>query len=494
VTAVLDLGGLSAAPRALWSELREAFRAAGFFDHILDEAEKVAPGPLDPLRAPLVQAALTRKGRPDADLGALFAYGGALARARAEAALGARLVGSLLETGLLRARGEGQGQDGLLVSELRITPLDGVWILSDELWRSGDPAMGPSLTTDVLRRVLPPVAGLTLLDVGCGAGTLAVWAASKGGRATGVDLAPRAIELSRLNALLNDVACELAAGDLTRPVAGRRFDLVVSQPPFLIKPPDVEAITYLHGGATGVEITLRLLSELEGVLAPGGRALVLFDAGVSGTPLGQRVMNALHPQEPIGLVLSICGHVPADTVAFMTASSSCRLLDDAYAAKARSYRAHLAAQGIERVAHALADVRRLPADAASFGATVSWSRLGSLDAGHLEAAWRGARLLGLGPEALLTAPLRVADGARLRVDQPLVGEAAPSFALAFGSGVVQEQILDEQSVAVLRALAERGTVAGACEDLAEPGQAAELHAPVSDLVRRLLLHGVVVAA
>jgi len=486
--AVTDLGGLSSAPRDLWSALREAFRAAGFFDHVLDEAEQVAPGPLDPLRAPLVRLALVRKGRPDTDLGALLSYGGALPRARAQTALGEPLVERLLEAGLLRAAGSD------VVAELRVTPLDGVWIMSDELSRAGEPAMGPSLTTDVLRRALPAVEGRTLLDVGCGAGTLAVWAAAKGARATAVDISPRSIELTRLNALLNDVPCEAAAGDLTAPVAGRRFDLVVSQPPFLIKPPEVEAITYLHGGPSGVELTLRLLAELEGALAPEGRALVLFDAGVGGPSLEQRVLGALRPRAPLGLVLSICGHVPADTVAFMTAAASSRLLDEAFASKARSYREHLHAQGIERVAHAIADVRRLPAGAASFAATVSWGRLSGVDADHLEAAWRGARLLGLGPEALVRAPLRIADGAKLRVEEPLEGGGSPTFALAFGGGVVQDQALDEQSVAVLRALANRGTIAAACEELSEPGQAEELYATVSDLIRRMILHGVVVAA
>src|SRR5262249_35111014 len=151
--AVADLAGLSTAPPALWSALREAFRAAAFLDHVLDEAERVAPGPLDPLRAPLVQLALTRKGRADTDLGALFTYGGAVARGRVRTAIGEPLVEALLSAGLLRAAG------GDVLAELRVTPLDGVWIMSDELWRTGDPAMGPSLTTDVLRRALPSVRG-----------------------------------------------------------------------------------------------------------------------------------------------------------------------------------------------------------------------------------------------------------------------------------------------------------------------------------------------
>jgi SAM-dependent methyltransferase len=485
VAPVADLTGLSAAPADLWPALREAFRAARFLDGVLDEAEAIAPGQHEHLRVPLARWGLLRLGRPDATLAALLVYGATVGRARVEEALGAPLCARLLDAGLLRADGE------RLASAFRVTPFDGVWILSDELWRGGEAVMGPSMTTDTLRRALPALEGRSLLDVGCGAGSLAVWAASKGARAVAADLAPRAIEMTRLNALLNDVPCELATGDLTRPVAGRTFDLVVSQPPFLIKPPDVDAVTFLHGGNDGLELVYRLLSEVEGVLAEGGRALVLFAAGVGATPIAQRVLGAVKPRRPVGLVVSIGGYLSADQVASSTAATSHAQVDAAYAATVARYREHLAALGIDRVAHVVADLRRLPPGAASFAATFSWNLLAALRAPLLDQAWRAVELVGRGPETLLAAPLRVAEGARLRVEQPLDGDQQ-TFTLTFPGGAIQDQTVDGQTVAVLQALGARGTVAGACEELAEPGQAAELHAPVLDLVRNLLLHGVLV--
>jgi release factor glutamine methyltransferase len=83
----------------------------------------------------------------------------------------------------------------------------------------------------LLADLVPEQAG-DVLDVGCGAGTLALVAASRGARrAVGVDLSERAIELARFNARLNGVAAEFRAGDLLAPVRGEAFDLVVSQPP-----------------------------------------------------------------------------------------------------------------------------------------------------------------------------------------------------------------------------------------------------------------------
>jgi SAM-dependent methyltransferase len=492
---VVDLAPLADAPPAFWTSLREALRAAGYSDGVLDLAEDILPGMPEAARTPIVQSGLLRLRRPDATLAALFVYGAAVDRPELEAALGPPMVSALLEVGVLQpqAEAEAEAEPGRLRAGLRIVPFDGLWIASDPLFAAGDPVMGPTMTTDVLRRAMPDPAGRTLLDVGCGAGTLAIWAAARGARAVAVDLAPRAIALARLNLLLNQVDCELGTGDLTAPVAGRAFDLVVSQPPFLIKPPDVAAVTFLHGGSTGVEIVLRLLGELDGVLAPGGRALVLFDAPTGGPPIARRVLEAVRAREPVGVVTAVAGHHSADMVAFLTAAISHRWLDAAYAATAARYRAHLEANAIERVAHVLLDLRRLPAGAGAegFAATFGWRSLRGVTRDLLDQTWRSAELLGRGPEALLQAPLRLRDGVRLRIDQPLDGGAV-KLTLTSGDAVASDQTLNENAAAILRALASAGTVAAACEDLAEPGQAGELYAPVLDLVRGLILQGLVV--
>src|SRR5262249_44771976 len=159
-------------------------------------------------------------------------------------------------------------------------------------------------------------------------------------------------------------------------------------------------------------------------------------------------------------------------LASSTAATSHAQVDAAYAATVTRYREHLAALGIERVAHVVADLRRLPPGAASFAATFSWNLLAGLRAPLLEPAWRAVGLVGRGREGLLAAPLRVAEGARLRVEQPLHDDEQQTFTLTFPGGAVQDQVVDGQTVAVLQALRARGTAAGACEELAEPGQAA----------------------
>ena len=53
------------------------------------------------------------------------------------------------------------------------------------------------------------------VDLGCGAGNYAVWFASKGFRMTGLDLAPRAVELAQRRAEEEGVACQFVNRDMT---------------------------------------------------------------------------------------------------------------------------------------------------------------------------------------------------------------------------------------------------------------------------------------
>lgn len=75
-----------------------------------------------------------------------------------------------------------------------------------------------------------------VLDLGSGSGLLAVEAARRGGRVTAVDISWRAIATTWLNALLNGQSLRVRQGDLAGAVSGRRFDLVIANPPYVPAP------------------------------------------------------------------------------------------------------------------------------------------------------------------------------------------------------------------------------------------------------------------
>ena len=128
-----------------------------------------------------------------------------------------------------------------------------------------------------------------VLDIGTGCGVQAFLAASHAERITGVDLNARAIALATFNARLSGIDnVEFLQGDMFAPVAGRAFDLVVANPPFVISP----ETTYIYrdGGAASDGITQRVAREAPGVLHEGGFAQMICNwAHVGGERWEERV-------------------------------------------------------------------------------------------------------------------------------------------------------------------------------------------------------------
>jgi release factor glutamine methyltransferase len=125
------------------------------------------------------------------------------------------------------------------------------------------------------------LAGRAVLDLCTGTGILGLTAARLGARATAVDLSRRAALNARLNARLNGLALEVLRGDLFEPVRGRRFDLIVSNPPYIPAPPGDaprgEARAW-DAGPDGREFLDRICDAAAEHLRPGGRVLLVHSS------------------------------------------------------------------------------------------------------------------------------------------------------------------------------------------------------------------------
>lgn len=129
------------------------------------------------------------------------------------------------------------------------------------------------------------------LDVGTGCGIQTFHLLAHARHVTATDISERALAFTRFNLLLNAPALDidpqnpqdrvsLRKGSLLDPVAGELFDLVVSNPPFVITPRVAgesaeEQFTYRDGGLPGDEIVSTMVRRLPSVLVPGGRAQML---------------------------------------------------------------------------------------------------------------------------------------------------------------------------------------------------------------------------
>ena len=135
----------------------------------------------------------------------------------------------------------------------------------------------PSDDTYLLADHLEVAPGQSLLELGTGCGMVAVLAALAGARVTATDISRRSIECARLNASRHGVSIELLVGDLFEPVAGRRFDVVAFNPPYLpsASPSEDPVLRACEGGKDGRAVIDRFLRELPDHLAPGGRVFLV---------------------------------------------------------------------------------------------------------------------------------------------------------------------------------------------------------------------------
>jgi len=109
------------------------------------------------------------------------------------------------------------------------------------------------------------------LDLGTGSGIHALKAAHHSDEVIGVDINPRAIAFSQFSQRLNNITnVEFRLGDLYGPVAGMKFDLIVSNPPYNPIPTVKAGADYWSGGASGEEILGRIISGLDEHLTEKG--------------------------------------------------------------------------------------------------------------------------------------------------------------------------------------------------------------------------------
>ncbi|HYW28514.1 MAG TPA: HemK2/MTQ2 family protein methyltransferase, partial [Gaiellales bacterium] len=117
-----------------------------------------------------------------------------------------------------------------------------------------------------------------VLDLCTGSGVLALSVQRSAEAVTAVDASRLAAATARVNARLNRRPVEVLHGDLFAPVANRRFDTILSNPPYL---PVAEGgdgrvgSRAWNGGHDGRAVIDRICREAAGHLAPGGEVLLV---------------------------------------------------------------------------------------------------------------------------------------------------------------------------------------------------------------------------
>jgi release factor glutamine methyltransferase len=125
--------------------------------------------------------------------------------------------------------------------------------------------------------------GASVLDLCTGSGLLAVVAARHRARhVTAADVSRRAVWSARMNARLNRVRVRAVQGDLFAPVSDERFDVIVSNPPYVPNAsgeiPGRGPARAWEAGSDGRALIDRICEHGPGHLLPGGVLLLVHSA------------------------------------------------------------------------------------------------------------------------------------------------------------------------------------------------------------------------
>ncbi|HWJ66411.1 MAG TPA: class I SAM-dependent methyltransferase [Nocardioides sp.] len=320
-------------PVALAAPLREALVAADFtYDAVSD------------LLGPQGHAALSRNettpglrrttdGGPLATLVRLFLLQTAVPAADAERALPG-LVDRMVNAGaLVQSVGE-------VAARLDVRPYateeGDLWVVSDltpgldgaPTRVTGDYVLGISPASSSLAQLTLRHDVTTALDLGTGCGVQALHLATHADRVVATDVNQRALAIARFNAALNDVddKVDVRDGSFFAPVAGERFDLIATNPPFVISPATGERLVYRDSGLPGDQVVEHIVRAAPDHLTEGGWCQVLANWVIDrDRPWDERLAGwlpdecdalvvqreVLDPASYVELWLKDAGHHPA---------------------------------------------------------------------------------------------------------------------------------------------------------------------------------------
>jgi len=219
-------------------------------------------------------------GTPLATLTRLWPLQAPIAAGDAERALPG-LVGPLVAAGML-------SRDGDLVRALvDVRPYgddDHDWWVACDLTPgldgsdrrvASDHVLGVSAASTTLAQLALRTPVDRALDLGTGCGVQSLHLAAHADTVVATDVNPRALAMARLTASLSQQPVDLRDGSLWQPVAGETYDLVVTNPPFVISPATGERLVYRDSGLPGDEAVRRIVTGAPAHLTPGGWCQVL---------------------------------------------------------------------------------------------------------------------------------------------------------------------------------------------------------------------------
>ncbi|HEU5129864.1 MAG TPA: class I SAM-dependent methyltransferase [Glycomyces sp.] len=353
--------------------------------------------------------------------------------------------------------------------------------------RSRDHVLGVGGASELLldATLRDPVG--SALDLGTGCGVQALALAGHAASVTGTDLSDRALAFAALNAEVNGVDLELLRGDLLAPAAGRRFDLVVANPPFVVGTPG-GGWTYRDGGREADGVAAELAAAATDLLDPGGTMQFLANwLHVRGAEWGERVASWLPATGVRAWAVEREVLDPLDYVRTWQRDSG----EEHDAEQAAAWLDWFDENEVEGVGFGMVNLRRVEGsgevvcEEARHAVATPWA--------DRVADWFALREADLSPETLWESKLRLAEGTALQQAAALGGDGweVERQWLQQRHGMRYAEEVDPLIVAFLGACDGTAPVRLQVQLLAETygAETAMLYAQLHPVVRRLVERG-----
>ena len=335
------------------------------------------------------------------------------------------------------------------------------------------------------------------LDVGCGCGIQALYLATHAGRVVATDLSARACAITQFNAALNETTIDVREGSLFEPVEGEAFDLIVTNPPFVITPDSVRGaaglLEYRDGGMERDNLIRAVLRGAPACMNEGGTLQMLanWEIPESRNPDTQwswRVDSWLEDLPVDAWVVQRDVLDPARYVDMWIRDSGGQLMERAdYERAFTSWLADFRRAGTDAIGMGFVALRRLDEAEAASGGERAYDL--SLD-GHAprgrDVAWALASLRA--PELWDTALTRASDVREERHYVP--GSADPELIIMHQGGGLGRSVPVSSAVSAVVGASDGeltvGQIAAAVAMLTSvevDDVRAEIEAPLRDLIR-----------
>ena len=442
-----DLSRLAFWPESRWRAFGVRLREIKLNAASLAGSANILPNFLPRMRLPLRQWALRQTSSPCNSAARLLIFADAITFDEAQSAFGLDLLTAMIADGLVNRL-----SDQTLVSPFRLHLIQDQYILCDDLVHGADAVMGPGETTLSLVKAAEQEGLGRILDLGCGAGGVSIALAHAADSIVATDINPRALAFGRINAAINGANnIEFRLGDLYQPVSGEKFDLILSQPPFIPMPQGSKPATYLFGGPRGDELPMQVLADTTARLADGGSAILLIHfPQIAQETIPNRVRAAIRTPAADLLILQF---PPIDLNLFAFAYSSISLPDygEGFRHEVTTWLDHFRRTGIAAILPCFAVIRKR-------GRRKGWTRLALPALGtptpiSIDQLFRRFDLLALDDAGLLGAALRLRPDAILNAQQPLATKGETEIRIEFtGAEMNRPAELNREMVQLLQIL------------------------------------------